>query len=816
MIIKKNPHNHSVSISVLLILLIPWYSPVFALQNTEQEEKVVYRMLKENIQPIDNNTYTIKKIIVQGNKHIKEAPILSSIPFKVGNLFDGSLSSVAINNLYSMGHFAQITLSAELIDDKNMTLYVKVEEKKLLETLKIKGNKAVRTSKIREQLNLAQITTIDAEVLHRISLGIQKMYAEECRYFIDVATELIPNQDNPDKLTAIITIDEGPQSRIVHVNFSGNASFDDRKLRSFLFTRENWLLSFTDGAGTLHEGNLEMDKHRIEYFYRDNGYLMVKVPKADVIYSDNKKNIDIQFYVQEGQKFTIRSISFAGDNILGDVDLMPYVAIREGQIFSQSLLVKSIQRLKDLWGEKGYIYADINPQTKLDEETQEVDIIFHLERGSKLYANRVLVTGNRVTKDKIIRRQLGIVEGDLITTKDLEESKKAVEYLSFFERDGVDWKIHRVSDELADLEINVTEAKTGNFNFQLTYGSDRYSPKPSLKGMITLEKTNLCGNGWDVGALIQGSRNRLPQRLEAHFFDPYLFDSNVSFFTGVFKRWTEYESWKTLSKTPIQIMTGGDVKFGFGLPSIDKRLRLFVDVGLEDIKNKDVAKGNFVADRRLHEGTLFWIGLELIKDTRNHQVYPNQGYKVCLSSKLASPFMNREFGFIKNELQMSWYNALIGVDSLVLAMQLKIGYVERFGKDRVIPYKELFHMGGQTTVRGHVWGGIGPALMGDPLGGKNAVQFNTELIFPLIPDYSMKGHLFYDAGSGWNTPKNDIPADQLCNIRRDNFDVRHTVGFGLNLLKPMPAKVDWGFKLDRRKDQGESAHEFHLHMNYAW
>ena len=124
-------------------------------------------------------------------------------------------------------------------------------------------------------------------------------------------------------------------------------------------------------------------------------------------------------------------------------------------------------------------------------------------------------------------------------------------------------------------------------------------------------------------------------------------------------------------------------------------------------------------------------------------------------------------------------------------------------------------MGGQTTVRGFLWGSIGPAwITGDPLGARHAVQLNTELIFPLIPDYSMKAHVFYDAGAGWDTPKKDIPDTVF--LRRDKFDLRHSVGFGLNLLKPMPAKIDWGFKLDRKKKYGESAHEFHLSMNYAW
>ena len=153
----------------------------------------------------------------------------------------------------------------------------------------------------------------------------------------------------------------------------------------------------------------------------------------------------------------------------------------------------------------------------------------------------------------------------------------------------------------------------------------------------------------------------------------------------------------------------------------------------------------------------------------------------------------------------------------------KVGNISSLTIQKPIPYKELFHMGGQSTVRGFTWGGIGPAwFTGDPLGARNAVQLNTELIFPLIPDYSMKAHIFYDTGAGWNTPKADIPhiittdGNTFYPLKRDTFNLRHSIGFGLNLLKPVPAKIDWGFKIDRRKQDNESPHEFHLSMNYAW
>ncbi|MBY0353148.1 outer membrane protein assembly factor BamA [Candidatus Babeliales bacterium] len=771
-------------------------------------------------------TYTIKEIIVEGNKTVKQELILNSIPYRVNDVFDAQKSELAINNLYALGHFRKIKLEGEEIDSESMVLIVTVEEKKLLEDLHIKGNKKLETKKIKEKIDSAKITAIDEETLKGICEQIKKMYVEEHKHFVTIETKLTPNEKNPNKMTAELTIHEGPTSSVKFVNFKGNDKIAANRLNKPLFTRENWLLGFMDQAGSYSEEQLDADKHRIEYFYRDHGYLTAKVTKTDVDFSPNKRDVSITFNISEGDLFTVSSVSAHGDEVFSDDELKPYIDIKEGEPFSQSKLIKTIGKLRELWGEKGYIFADVYPQVKPNEDTKEVAIVFNVDRGKQMYVNRIEITGNHATRDKVIRRQLDLVEGEMITSKKLTRSKASVEYLSFFERDGVNWKIHRITDELADLEMNVREAKTGSFNFQMSYGTDRFNPRPSLRGMLVLEKSNLFGLGWEVGGLVQASRRRF-QKFELRFIDPYLFDSNISGAFYFYKRWDEYEQWRSLNRSPVQIVTGGHTRFGFRMPQIDKRLQLLLDIGIENIRNKNkitTTDATFapIVNRSFQEGTLNWLGLDLIKDTRNHQIYPNEGYKLTITTKTALPGLNDEFAFLKGEAHASCYTALIGKDTLVLGTQMRLSAVRSLGgHTKLTPYKELFHMGGQNTIRGHVFGGAGPAWKeagdtseGSPLGAQNAFLFSTELIFPLIPDYSMKAHFFYDAGCGWDTPKNDIPDTSY--IKRDKFQPRHSVGFGLNLVNPFPAKIDWGFKLDRKKSQNESAHEFHLTMNYAW
>ncbi|MCF7799386.1 outer membrane protein assembly factor BamA [Candidatus Babeliales bacterium] len=770
----------------------------------------------------------INTIAVSGNKHIKDQVILNRLPYKIGQPFDKTKSNIAINNVYSLGFFRQIILEKEITSDNKINLFITVEEKKLLENLEFTGNKAIRTKKIKEDLKLEKLPTIDEEGLQKICNGIKKIYSEENYHNTKITTEVIPNKENPEKAKALFTIQDGPKSKIKRVFFKGNDHIESRKLSEIISSRENWILSFLDSAGQYNPDDLEMDKHRIEYFYKDHGYIMATVADAEVEFSKDQTDILITFHIKEGDLFTIKKINISSDEEFKEQELLKNITLEEDKPYSQSKLIETINNLKSLYGQKGYIYADIYPQIKPDEQTNQVEIDFYAEKGKKLRVNRINVTGNIVTRDNVIRRQIDLKEGEIITSKKLNESKSNVEYLSFFERDGVNWKIHRLTDDTADLEMNVKESKTGSLQVGINYGSDPQNPRPSLKGNINLEKKNLFGYGWDTGFMIQANRHSL-QKLQAHFFDPSIFDSTVSGNINFYRRWAEYEQWSNVNATPKEISTGGNIAFGFQLPAIDKKLQLLLEFGVEDIsfKRKIYATTQQqilqpIIDRTFQEGTLSYLGLDLVKDTRNHQIYPNKGYKLMFNTKTAFPFINQQYSFFKTELDASWYNALIGEDSLVLVLHGKTGAVTSLGgtikkndQKKIIPYKELFHMGGQNTVRGFVWGSIGPAwITGDPLGAKYAVQFNAELVFPLIPDYSMKGHFFYDAGAGWDTPKYTGSEKQY--LKRDKFDLRHSVGFGLNLTKPMPAKIDWGYKLDRKKSAGESPSEFHLSMNYAW
>jgi outer membrane protein insertion porin family len=771
--------------------------------------------------PLMGDLPLIREIAVEGNKFIKKEAILGRLPYKKGGKFDPDKTAEAIALVYSLGYFRQIRLETEELSEKSLNLYVVVEERKLLEGISFEGNTYIKSKKIFEELELEKLETVDEEQLKRIAVSIKNLYKDKNYHFVKVDHKIVVNKDNTDKARVIFKIDEGKRAKIKRIYFKGNKFLLDRKLRTIIFTREDWILGLLDDSGKYSPDALEMDKKRIEYFYRDYGYLMAKVAKVDIEFVKDDSEITVTFHIREGDRFNIRYLAAPGDEIFEEDELMPHILLQQGKPFSQSKLVKSITNLKAQWGNVGYIYADVYPQIVPNEQTKEVDVTFHAEKGKKMFVNRINITGNKLTLDRVIRREIAIEEGDLITSKKLVESSTRVNYLGYFERGSVNWKIHKLKEDRVDLEMNVKESKTGRLNVGLSYGSDKGSTSRTLRGNAEFNKANFWGRGFDLGASVQASLRRF-QKGQLTFFDPHIFDTDVSTALNLYVRQDEYDNWKNVTPAPVERTIGLTTRVGFLLPSLSRRAQISFEFGVENISNNNPkalpsvrSALQPVVDRKFQEGRNTWFGVDIGKDTRNHRVYPTHGYKILWTTRTAPPGINRGFSFLKTELDWSWYTPLIGEESLVLGLHSNAGIVDSISKKRTIPYKELFHMGGQDTVRGFLFGGVGPAwISGQPLGARKAFQFNAELLFPLVPDYNMKGHVFYDAGAGWDTPKEGISNKNF--VKRDHFNLRHSVGFGINLTSPFPAKIDWGYKLDRDKASGESPHEFHISMNTAW
>ena len=794
----------------------------------------------------DTELPVIGTITVEGNEQVLTETILHRLPYQSGGRFDTRKSDGAIRRIHGLGTFRQVILEKETGDDATVNLFVTVVEKPKLGAVTYEGNSALGEQKLDEIIGRATLVTIDETQARMLANKITKEYRENDYHHAVVTPSVQYDTENSARATLSFTIEEKTKSKIRTIRFVGNDTVPGRTLRGHMLSRENWLLGFLSGAGTFNRGHLEADKHFLSQLYTDRGHLTAQITNVDVNFADDESGaIDLVYTVNEGPIYTISAYDVADDPDVPNFVLRRFLLQQPGDTYKASLLEESTKALKTFYGQQGYIDTQIKHSVIPDPSTHMVTVLFNIDKGVRWRLNHVNITGNNITRDHVIRRQIELEEGGIITTLGMERSKQNVEYLSYFERDGIEWKKHRIGKDLIDLELKVKEAHTREFSGGIDFGPGKGSTEEGLKGIISAKLNNLGGLGWDSSFTIRSTRKHLSQ-FSFNIMQPYLFGANIGGTFDVSYHKMVYENWHWVSPEPYEDVFGITGALSMGLPSIDRRLSLRLEGGIEltsnnkfksgerdgkqvnDIKNLriiNVAKTEekrmeILLDQKLQPGTLEWLAADLIKDTRNHRVYPNDGYRLSLRTKWAPPLLNNKFQFLKASLDASWFTPLIGSDQLVLGLHGKCGYVVNTGGG-MIPYRELFHLGGADTIRGFNWGQVSPSWdYQNPLGGTKSVQFNAELVFPLLNNYNMKMHFFYDAGCSWDTPKdpkhNSIIAENPTHIRGDSFNLRHTIGVGLNILQPRPMKLSFGYKLDRNKKIRETQHEFHIGMNAAF
>ena len=448
------------------------------------------------------------------------------IPFKKGELYEPTKTSTLIRKVYEgLKRFRQIKVYTQNVGDDVINIRVAVEEKPILKEILFDGNKSLTEKEIRQKIDL-DVPALDPEELHAIAAQITKLYVEKGYNNVKIDAQLVVDDNN--KATAEFTFHEGKKSIIKRILFEGNTHLTDKQLKNAIFTREDWILSILDKSGTFHPDRLEADKHMIEQEYQNNGYLQAKVSnvRIELDECDNTK-MTLIFEIEEGSQYCVSEVHAPGNDVLSEEILLANIPIQAGMNYSRERMMNSIKRLEGIWGNHGYIFAHVEPSVQPDEETKTVAISFFSDLGNKMSLNRLTIKGNKKTRDKIIRRRLLLEEGELITQAAMDMSKSSVESLGYFEpRDGVNWKIKKVDDELADLDLILNEAKTGHMSFQLGFGGNQTSVASGLTVKGNVSDTNLFGSG--INMSLDASWAKEEQTLLFHIGQPWLFDKPIS------------------------------------------------------------------------------------------------------------------------------------------------------------------------------------------------------------------------------------------------------------------------------------------------
>jgi len=838
--ISSNHINRTIKTIALLA-----YAPLcFALEQKQSEiEKEKQKTISPTTKVPQSNTealgqattsLTVGKIIISGNNMVPDSVILSRLPFKPGEQFNPNKTKTLLHNLYyDLKRFRTIEVKGEHVKSNLVDIYINVTEKTPLKKVEFHGNNKLKEKEIQKKIDFSNLPALDAEELIVFAQKIKNLYREKNYHNAQVSSKLELDPVSK-KGIAIFIVKEGKRSMVKRVRFVGNKNINSKTLRSKLFTREDWPLSFLDGSGSYQPERIEADKHMIEQYYQSNGYMMAKVVNVDIkLDGDNKNNkakhFEITFEIKEGDLFTIKEVSTSGHDILKDDYLASRLPIQPGDLYSREKIVNSMKALEGLWGELGYVYVHVDPAIQPDEKNKTVNISFHSELGNKVFLNKINIIGNKKTKDKVIRRKLILSEGQLLTNRMMDMSKNNVDGLGFFDqRDGVTWRKTRVDDEHADLDLILKEIKTGKAHIKLGFGGSPSNMSSSSTGFsvgVEVADRNLFGTG--IQLMLNGSWAKGEQSIVFNVTDPWLFDLPITGAFDLYHRRPSYDDFRHI-KTVNERLTGAGGTLGFISPYLWNTQVMF-RLGMDQVKYeappvarvygtkekcdqvRATQEYQSVLDKLFDSGKFLWFDVHFGMDRRNHPMHPSRGYKWLAVSHTGIPTFGCNIGFSKFDVDASWYTPLIGERDLVLKLHGYLGFLHKFS-ERTVPYRELFHIGGPTSIRGFLFGQVGPQFLGDSIGGTKAFFVNAELAFPITPDFNMKGVVFYDGGSGWDNPyASEISPEFLLH---NNFKFRHSVGVGLRILNPVPIKIDWGFKLDHNKKLSETTSEVHFAMSY--
>jgi outer membrane protein insertion porin family len=714
----------------------------------------------------------VNSIEVQGLKRIEEGAVKSRITQKVGEPISDEKISEDIKNIFKMGYFDDVKTEIGTFEGGVKLIYV-VKEKPTIVRVEFQGNKEIKDDKLREKTTIT-VGSIADTALIQDNVAKLKLYYEEEGYWLATVVPVI-DRISENEVYLTFQIDEGKEVRIRQINIVGNKAISTGKIKGVMKTATWKIYSFIFSSGYYRKDVMNADVERIKDLYFNNGYIKVVVADPEVRLTEDKKGMIITIDISEGDQYRISSVMVAGNKAYSEAELRKRISLAPGAVFSKEVLKKDISSMTELYTEHGYALANIYPDIVPNDADKTVSLTYKVEEGDIYRVGRIEISGNTKTRDKVIRREIRLDEGDVFNSALLKRSYERINNLNFFETVDLSPK-PRYEEKLLDIDVKVKERATGF----LSVGGG-YSSVDGLVGVVEVTQGNLFGTGRYVK--VRGELGGKSSYYEFSYRDPWFLDKPVSLTFNIYNSRREYIDY---SRRAI----------GFGL-GFGKELAEYWSGGLsynlEKAKIFNVASS---ADQRIKnqagEGsrTTSSITPSLTRDSRDNYLDPSRGSRNSIYVTFAG--VGGQNAFIKGVADSAWF---FPFGSTTISLRGRFGYATGiFNKE--LPWYERFYVGGIYTVRGLGYGQAGPKSNDEYIGGTKELIFNTEFIFPILSELKLKGVVFFDAGNSYDS------SEAIGKLR-------YTTGTGLRWISPMgPLRVEWGYNLDRKPGEASNKVEF--------
>lgn len=732
---------------------------------------------------------------VSGTKTVAKETIFAKIQSRVGSPYQDAVVSEDIRRLFSLGYFTDVRADVESLPEGLRLVFV-VKEKPTISDIEIQGHRALPKKKAVELLALAGGQPYDPR---KVKEGIDALKAEYARkgYSQAEVSSQVTMDASANTAKVSILIDEGPRMRIRQILVEGNQAFSDKRIRKALKTKPaRWFRS-----GVYSEPVLEEDLERVRAFYRKNGYQDVDV--SEEVYRDpSGRGLIVHLKIVEGLQHRVGHVSIAGTVLFPEREVRQVITLKSGAVYSTEALQEDLRLIKQYYGDRGYIHAQVTPDPQLDPSTKRVDLTYRIEEHELVYINRIEVQGNLRTKDLVVRRELRVYPGEAFNGAKIRKSIDRLYNLGYFEEVNVETE-PTAAKEREDLVLKVKEAKTGSFSF-----GGGFSSVDRLVGLVELEQRNFdwrnapsfTGAGQDIR--LRAEIGTVRRYFDLSFTEPWIFGKPISFGIDAFNR-IQLRS-QNLGLGFQQEQRGGGVRLG---KEFNDFVRMGVSYQLFRTRISDIVE-EASADLKAEEGSnlVSEVGTSASVDTRDNRFDPTKGSHAFLSADLAGGVVGGDKDFVRTQGGASHF--IPHFDRFVFESRLHAGLVKAYGDSDEVPIFERFFGGGSGTIRGFRERRVGPRdpNSNDPIGGEATFVGTIEEVVTLIKDEHkrpiLKGTVFLDVGNVWR--------------RVGDFgeSFKAGTGVGTRVNTPIgPVRLDVGFPVSSVGD-GE-ARKPRLHFNIS-
>ncbi|WP_348771407.1 outer membrane protein assembly factor BamA [Azospirillum sp. SYSU D00513] len=710
---------------------------------------------------------TVNDIRVEGTQRIETTTVLSYMTIRPGDPFDPERIDESLKALFATGLFGDVVLRRE-----GNTLVVALVENPIINRIAFEGNRRIERENLESEIQLRPRTVYTRTRVQNDVQRILDIYRRQGRYAATVEPKIIELDQN--RVDLVFEINEGDRTGVRGINFVGNSHFSDGRLREEIQTRETAWWRFLSSDDSYDPDRVNFDRDLLRRFYLEEGYADFRVVSAVAELTPDREDFFITFTVEEGERYKFGKVGIESSlKALDPKELESVMTTREGDWYNAVRVEDTITKLTQAVGDLQYAFVEVRPRINRDRENRTIDLIYEINEGPRVFVERIDVTGNVRTLDKVIRREMQLAEGDPFSNTKLRRSEQRIRDLGFFERVNVTTQEGTTPDRSV-VNVDVTEQSTG----EVSLGAG-FSTTDGVLADFGIRERNLLGRGQDLrfGATLSGRR----QEYDISFTEPYFMDRDVSAGIDLFRITRDYQDESSYDEKN----TGFALRLGF--PWSERlRQRLYYQLQNTSISDVPSTASIYIRDQ-IGSRLVSLVGQELTYDRRDSRLTPTDGYFLRLTTDLAG--LGGDARFVRTKLAGGYYVPLFG-DGWVLGTTGEVGYIAGLGQD--VRLNDRFFIGGDT-LRGFSTAGIGPRDLrtDDALGGQRYARASVELAFPLgLPEeLGLSGHTFSDVGT-----LSDIDVDDPNVV--DGSAIRMSVGAGVAWRSPLgPIRFDLAFPL---------------------